>query len=123
MTGTPLSLPSWTASVHHDGSPRYVKSGSRRELDFGEEGTLRLRVALDAPVQRVLLRPCPDGEQAFVEMQAEPDGPACRWFSATIALAMPATLYRFGIFARDGVYWFNGSGIHRHVPADAEDFR
>lgn len=115
-------MPRWAESVHHDGSRRYVKSVSGRELDFGEEVVVRLRVGVDAPVERVLLRTCPDGEQAFVEMRAG-EGRGCRWWCATISLGMPATLYRFGIFSEDGVFWYNGGGVQRHVPADAEDFR
>lgn len=117
-----MEMPGWGKSVHHDGSGRYVKTVSGRELDFGEDVVVRLRVGVDAPVERVLLRTCPDGEQAFVEMRPEP-GAACRWWTATLTLGMPATLYRFGLFAEDGVYWYNGGGLQRHVPADAEDFR
>lgn len=123
MSSRTQGLPSWSASVHHDGSSRYARTVSGRELDYGEEVTLRLRTGLDAPVERVLLRTCPDGEQSFIEMKPEPAGPACRWWSATLALAMPSTLYRFALFAADGMYWYNGSGLHRHVPADTEDFR
>lgn len=117
-----MRMPEWVGGVHHDGSRRYVRSVSGRELDFGEEVVVRLRTGLDAPVERVLLRTCPDGEQAFVEMRSEA-GAACRWWTATITLAMPTTAYRFGLFAADGVYWYNGGGVHLHVPADTEDFR
>lgn len=117
-----MRIPEWVGGVHHDGSGRYVRSVSGRELDFGEEVVVRLRTGLDAPIERVLLRTCPDGEQAFVEMRSEA-GAACRWWSATLTLAMPTTAYRFGLFAADGVYWYNGGGVHLHVPADTEDFR
>ena len=118
-----MDLPDWARSVHHDGSGRYVHAASGRELDYGEDVVVRLRTGLDSPVERVLLRTCPDGEQAFIEMQPEAPAPACRWWTATLTLAMPATLYRFALFAPDGMYWYNGGGLHRHVPADAEDFR
>ena len=125
MNDANRTLPSWSTSVHHDGSSRYARTLSGRRLDFGEEVEIRLRTAPEAPIERVLLRTCPDGEQAFHEMRpgAVPRGQACRWWTATLTLAMPATLYRFALFTADGMYWFNGGGLHRHVPADAEDFR
>jgi alpha-glucosidase len=36
---------------------------------------------------------------------------------------MPVMSYRFLIFTPDGAWWYNGAGLHRHTPADAEDFR
>jgi hypothetical protein len=51
-------------SVHHDGSARYVEP---QALRLGEVATVRLRAHPQAPLERVLLRACPDGEQSFVE--------------------------------------------------------
>jgi alpha-glucosidase len=118
-----METPPWTRSVHHDGSARYLRTPPNRDPDYGDEVEVRLRAAPDAPIERVLLRTCPDGEQAFVEMTPETAGPACRWWSARLTLSMPTTHYRFGLFGRDGVFWYNGTGAHRHVPTDADDFR
>jgi alpha-glucosidase len=114
------SKPAYIASLHHDGSNRYVRPNAG--LRVGDEVVIRLRTSLTAPLQRVLLRTCPDGEQAFVEMQPE-DGEACCWWQASLRLTMPVTGYRFLLFADDGLWVYNGSGAHRHVPTDAEDFR
>jgi alpha-glucosidase len=115
---------SFLESVHHDGSPRYVRTKAA-QLHVGDEVTLRIRAAVDAPIERVLLRTCPDGEQHFAEMTPEAGRPgeACRWWRATLRLGMPVTAYRFLLFTGDGPWWYNGSGPHRHVPTDAEDFR
>lgn len=111
-------------SIHHDGSSRYVRSSSGDNgLHLGDEVVLRLRAALDAPIERIFLRICPDGEQQFIEMQPELEGPACRWWQARIKMTMPVFNYRFLIFAKEGVWWYNGSGLHRYTPTDAEDFR
>ncbi len=123
-----MSTPNYLVSIHHDGSPRYVRPAARRELRLGDDVTIRLRAALDAPIERILLRTCPDGEQFFTEMQPADAAragvpPACRWWQATLRLNMPVTTYRFLLFTADGVWWYNGSGLHRHVPTDAEDFR
>jgi alpha-glucosidase len=82
-------------------------------------------MAQDAPVRRVLLRTCPDGEQMFVELHPEGEpqpGSPCRWWQARLKLTMPQTRYRFLIFAEDGAWWFNGGGIHAGLVTDAQDF-
>lgn len=87
--------------------------------------TLRLRAAVDAPIERLLVRTCPDGEQFFTEMKPAPtqDNPVCRWWEATLHVSMPVTNYRFLLFTSGGAWWYNGAGMHRHVPTDANDFR
>jgi alpha-glucosidase len=116
------SSPSYLSSIHHDGSKRYIRASD--SLHVGDEVTIRLRTAPDAPIERILLRTCPDGEQAFAEMHPEEaKSDACRWWQVSIRLNMPVTGYRFLLFTQDGAWWYNGSGPHRHVPTDAEDFR
>ena len=93
-------------TIHHDGSGRYVRPVSGGEPRLGDEVILRLRMAQDAPVRRVLLRTCPDGEQMFVELhpEAEPQpGSPCRWWQARLKLTMPQTRYRFLIFAEESI--------------------
>ena len=109
-------------SIHHDGSPRYT---SPADPQLGQAVTLRLRAGLDAPVQRVLLCTCPDGEQRLEELQAfDPQpGAACRWWQITLTVRMPVTNYRFLLFTTEGACWYNGGGLHRHSVTDAEDFR
>ncbi|MGQ9601694.1 MAG: maltodextrin glucosidase [Candidatus Bipolaricaulia bacterium] len=85
--------------------------------------TIRLRAGLDAPLERVFLRICPDGEQQFIEMEPGEEAPACRWWEARLQVTMPVFNYRFLILAQDGIWWLNGAGLHRHTPTDAEDFR
>ncbi len=113
-------------SIHHDGSVRYVKSGANG-LTIGAEVTLRLRAAPQAGIERVFLRLCPDGEQAFIEMHPEdpqPAGSACVWWRVSLRLSMPVTAYRFLLLTEaDGPWWYNAGGLARHIPTDAEDFR
>ena len=113
---------SYLSSIHHDGSKRYVQSPSA-DLHLGDEISIRLRSATDAPIERILLRTCPDGEQFFAEMKIEEKSSVCTWWQAKLTLTMPLTSYRFLIFTSDGIWWYNGTGTHRHVPTDAEDFR
>ena len=107
-------------SIHHDGSRRYVDP---QEMRLGEVVTIRLRAHPQAPIERVLLRACPDGEQLFVEMQPRDVNAVCRWWEAPLKVIMPLMGYRFLLFTADGVWWYNGSGLHRHVPTDTEDFK
>ncbi len=73
----------YLSSIHHDGSPRHVRFQGDYTLRTGDEVTLRLRTAVDAPVERLLLRICPDGEQFFAEMKpaSAQMNPACRWWA------------------------------------------
>ena len=117
--------PAYLSSIHHDGSSRYVRHHRSSELRIGDEVTLRLRAAPEAPIERILLRTCPDGEQFFVEMylaSSQPN-PACCWWEVIIRLHMPVTAYRFLLFTPEGAWWYNGMGIQRHVPMDTDDFR
>jgi len=111
------------SSIHHDGSSRYVSAPDPKDFRFGDLVKIRLRSGYDANLERVFVRTCPDGEQQFTEMQCAEETRVCRWWETTIRLSMPVTNYRFLLLSEDGALWFNGSGIHMHTPADAEDFR
>src|SRR5512147_2975965 len=111
---TPLDL---LQSIHHDGSARYVEPPLPR---LGEVVTIRLRAHPQTPIEQVLLRACPDGEQLFVEMQPRDVNAVCRWWEARLTVSMPVMDYRFLLFTTNGVWWYNGSGLHRHVPTDLE---
>ncbi len=120
-----INKAAYISSVHHDGSGRYVIPAKGGEIRIGDEVTIRLRTELDAPIQHILFRTCPDGEQLLVEMRRETilSLAACQWWTIKFQVSMPVTNYRFLLFADDGIWWFNGSGAHRHVPTDTEDFR
>lgn len=122
-----FSFPAYTASIHHDGSGHYVQPLKTKEPALGGEALIRLRTSPKAPIQRILLRSLPDGEQHFIEMQprqtAASNSPACLWWEARLPISMPAVGYRFLIFADEGAWWYNASGLHSYTPTDAEDFR
>jgi alpha-glucosidase len=107
-------------SVHHDGSARCVEP---QALRLGDVATIRLRAHPQATLERVLLRTCPDGEQSFVEMQPRDASAVCRWWEARLKVSMPLTGYRFLLFTTGGAWWYNASGLQRHVPTDLEDFK
>lgn len=118
-----LPFPQYLKTVHHDGSKRYVKYSSKNGLQIGSEVLIRLRSGAGAPIRRVFVRTCPDGEQMFAEMVPGEDLSPCRWWQLKIQVDMPLVKYRFLIFTDHGVWWYNGSGTHSNIPTDAEDFR
>ena len=113
-----MTIQSWEASIHHDGSPRYVQFGGR----VGDTARLRLRLAADAPVSGVFVRTCPDGEQHFTPMRDLGVQGVCRWWEGELPIRMLRTNYRFLLRADDGVYWYSAGGVTRYYPTDANDF-
>ena len=112
-------------SLHHDGSGRYVVACpgvDAERLRIGDRVRSRVRAAPDAPIERLLLRWTPDGEQVFVPMVEADVDPAARWWEVELELAMPSTGYRFLALTGDGPRWLNGSGIHTATPTDRDDF-
>ena len=109
-------------SIHHSGSSRYVFPQGPH---LGDEVTIRLRMAVSTPIQQVLLRTSPDGEQHYTPLLPENHEQAgiCLWWRVTMRLTMPLTSYRFLIISDDASYWYNASGLHAFNPTDAEDFR
>jgi alpha-glucosidase len=118
-------MPDYTQSIHHDGSERYIHFERNVPARLGDQVTIRLRTAPDVPIERIILRLCPDGEQQFLQLTPERDSdtPACRWWQVNLRLQMPVTHYRFVIFTRDGVWHYNAAGLQEHLPTDHYDFR
>ncbi len=112
--------PDWTASVHHDSSPRYV---SARTPTIGTEVTVRLRAARDAPIEQLLIRTAPDGEQLLTPMRRVATDSACQWWEGSLNLAMPKTSYRFLLLTPEGNWWLNALGLLRFTPTDTNDFK
>lgn len=110
----------WTDSVHHDGSPRYV-SGNTHSL--GTTVTLRLRIGLDAPVERIFVRTNPDGEQHLTLMHRVAVDGACQWWETSLKLRMLRNNYRFYLLTSEGNWWFTAAGMLRYTPIDASDFK
>jgi len=108
------------SSVHHDGSARYV---SNLYPALGETIQIRLRTAPGAPIQRVLIRTTPDGEQHFADLAPQPPTRVCQWWSMMLPATMPIVNYRFVLLTTDGLLHFNGTGLHHYAPTDHHDFR
>jgi len=110
----------WQCSLHHDGSPFYR---TPKHPEVGEPIRIRLRVDAAAPIEDVLLRWTPDGEQTFERMAlVENLGPAAV-YEVLIEAVQPIIGYSFLILSREGVCWLSAAGISDHQPLDATAFR
>lgn len=115
-----MNFPVWHATVHHDGSEKYVSTLYPR---LGEIVRLRLRLSSEAQVRRVVLRTFPDGEQAFTPMQRGATAPPAQWWETNLVIDEPVTHYRFILDTADGLWHYSAAGLTAHVPLDATDFR
>ncbi len=115
-----MTDPNWLVSIHHDGSEKYVSS---LHPHLGDTVRLRLRMAHDVPVNRVILRTFPDGEQSFGIMQRTAAQAPVQWWEIDLPIAEPLTHYRFIIDSADGLWHYTAAGPSRYVPLDATDFR
>lgn len=113
-------MPAWLRTVHHDGSPRFVSPQHPR---LGELVRLRLRVGAGAPVRRIFVRSCPDGEQRFTAMAAGPERSPARWWMADVPVGELRFHYRFVLEADDGVWHLGAAGATAWEPLDGTDFR
>ena len=111
---------SWLDSVHHDGSAQYVQPAAQT---LGAPATVRLRTALDAPLERVFVRICPDGEQVLMPLRRAERTAAAQWWEGEITVSMPRMGYRFWLLTADGGWWLTASGVQRSTPTDATDFK
>ncbi len=110
----------WQTSIHHDGSPMYVRAEA---FDLGSVVTIRLRVDRDAPIDAVFLRACPDGEEALHPMHLAEEQGVCRWWQVILPLQMLRTSYRFLLHTQVGLRWYNQAGVFSYYPTDANDFK
>lgn len=109
----------WTMSVHHDGSPLYVTFVH----DAHTSVRLRLRMAANAPVERIFVRTSPDGEQHMQPMHQIASDEVCSWWETTLHLPMLRTNYRFFLVTSEGGWWLTATGMMRYTPTDATDFK
>jgi alpha-glucosidase len=110
----------WLASIHHDGSPAYVRASGPR---LGDHAVIRIRADVDALIEAVFLRTCPDGEQSLTPMAPVEADTVCRWWQADLPLRMLRTGYRFLLRTQAGARWYNAAGVWDHYPTDANDFK
>lgn len=110
----------WLDTVHHDGSGVYVQPSAHT---LGASVVVRLRTALDAPLQQVFVRVCPDGEQMLLPLQRVESSGVAQWWEGEFKLSMPRMGYRFWLLTAQGGWWLTANGVQRSTPTDATDFK
>lgn len=105
-----------TDLIHHDGSDRYVKRVSGREVE------LYLKVPKELAVERVLLRTVRDGEPVFVETK-KLDSDGFETYKANLVIHNPRTNYRWFLGGGKINYgWLNQAGWQETDVSDVNDF-
>jgi alpha-glucosidase len=115
-----ITYPAWLGSVHHDGSARFA---SQLTPAYGDLTTIFLRMNRAAPIEQVVLRYFPNGEQAFLPMKPDRDEGHVRWWTTTLPMMEPVVHYRFVLQAADGIWWYSAAGVSDFEPLDNTDFR
>jgi alpha-glucosidase len=115
-----MAYPDWLESVYHAGTADYL---SNICPFLGEHIEVYLRTASDAPVQQIMMRTCPNGEQQFTPMvKAETKGTMQFW-RVNLKINENITPYRFGIQTDQAVWWLNAAGISLQEPFSLFDFK
>lgn len=110
----------WKNTLYHDGTPFFRQPPSAAT---GSDLVITLRVWKKAPLERVFLRTCPDGEEEMLAMEAAAEDDFFTWYKALVVLPRPDISYRFFIVHSEGGLWYNQNGIHTTTPPDRHDFR
>ncbi|MGC3996454.1 MAG: alpha-amylase family glycosyl hydrolase [Anaeromyxobacter sp.] len=113
--------PTWLATIHHDGSSKYVSDLCPA---IGDVVRIRLRVSDQTALKRVFLRTNPDNLQVLSPMSPGRHAPPARWYDVDLPITERIVQYRFVIEAEDGgVWWYSAAGVTEHEPLGGSDFR
>jgi len=112
--------PAWLRSVLHFPTRDYL---SNPYPALGETISIRLRAPVSAPIEQVVLRTFPNGEQQLTEMQPEGEEAGWLWWSAKLAVLEHRVPYRFAIQTKEAVWWLNAAGVSQKLPFDLFDFK
>ncbi|HEX6008876.1 MAG TPA: alpha-amylase family glycosyl hydrolase, partial [Actinomycetota bacterium] len=113
-------MPSPLDTPHHDGSELYVPEPP---ADLGDEITVLLRVAREAPVEDVAVRYVRDQDPLVVAAEVDRETESHTWWRASFPVWNPATPYRWLLSGGSfGYAWLNGAGLQPFDVPDADDF-
>ena len=90
---------------------------------LNESVRVRLLTPLGAPIEQVVLRTIPNGEQHFTDMRPGSEQAGWRVWEADLRVNEPRVPYRFAIRTREVVWWLNAAGIGQGVPFSLFDFK
>ena len=103
----------WLESVHSDGTAEFVSNPSPALF---ETVKVRIRMYADAPVEHVLLRSNPNGEEHFADMQIVKTEHGLKYYEAPLRISENRMQYQFYLVCKNVVYFYTQHGITTYVP-------
>ncbi|MCJ7695705.1 MAG: alpha-amylase family glycosyl hydrolase [Anaerolineaceae bacterium] len=115
-----MVYPEWLNSLYHSSTADYLSDCNPK---LGDIIGVRLGASIDAPIEQIVLRTLPDGEQQFSNMTKVESVGHIQYWQADMTINQPLISYRFGIQSADGVWWRNAAGISIQEPFSLFDFK
>ncbi|MCJ7693893.1 MAG: hypothetical protein MUO40_00555, partial [Anaerolineaceae bacterium] len=115
-----MVYPKWLNSLYHSSTADYLSDCYPK---LGDIIGVRLGASIDAPIEQIVLRTLPDGEQQFSNMTKVESVRHIQFWQADMTINQPLISYRFGIQSADGVWWRNAAGISIQEPFSLFDFK
>lgn len=115
-----MRKPSWTNTLAHCSSREYLSNPYPR---LGEVIKVSLQVDAKAPVEQIILRTMPDGEQQFTTMTRGEAVRGLQTWQADLLVNQPLVSYRFGIQTTGHAWWMNAVGVSIQEPFNLFDFK
>ena len=113
-------LPCWLESVYSDGSRFFVSNPLPSK---GEEITVSIQMADDAPVKAVFLRMKKNGVEEKLRMTRSGSSDGLMRFTADVCIYEKELRYQFYLATEYCVYYYTEGGITTYIQDESRDFR
>lgn len=111
----------WKETVITSGNEDFIHPNNPT---LGSKVSIKLKVYKENPIESVILRTSPNGEQINIIMDKSDSDEFYQSFVSTITITTLLTIYRFAIITKDDFYWFNAKQkLTRTTPSDIYDFK
>ena len=115
-----MTTPRWTRTIHTDAFAPWLSPSAPKP---GDEVTIVVRVAKDAPVASIYLRLILDGIDHHVAAKWRRNGERFAWYEARFVLDQPTTHFHLLVRTTGGeVYYVNRAGARSVFPTEEHDF-
>lgn len=112
--------PAWIRSISHCSNHEYLSNPYPK---LGDVIMVSLQVDADAPIEQIILRTMPDGEQQFTTMARGGVSRGLQTWQAELVVNQPLVSYRFGIQTTGHAWWMNAVGASIQEPLSLFDFK
>ncbi len=110
----------WLKSIYTDGTEWFVTPHYPK---LNQEVIIRLRVFKKNPVLKIEIRIAPEGEPIYFPLELEHEDNIFSWYQIKIRMVSKILSYRFRLFTKDSIYWYNAAGIKKINPSDQLNFK